>query len=111
MKIGEFFSGRFRRNTSKLLGLRYRKTLLPYCLRRRLFVGVLSGVAPSATALGVKNAGCHTPPAVLVRGGSTKYQMGVVSRAAVGIAIVGRSVASLPSSLHTYFTTQSRKSQ
>ena len=40
-----------------------------------------SGIAPFATALGVKNAGCHTPPAVLVRGGSTLQGMGVVSRA------------------------------
>ena len=30
-----------------------------------------SGIATLATALGVKNAGCHPPPAVLVRGGST----------------------------------------
>ena len=30
-----------------------------------------SGIARFATALGDKNAGCHAPPAVLVRGGST----------------------------------------
>ena len=65
-----------------------------------------SGIATFATALGVKNAGCHTPPAALVRGGSTKYRMGVVSRAAVGVAIVGRSVAPLPSSLQVYYTTK-----
>ena len=52
-----------------------------------------SGIAPFATALDVKNAGCHTPPAVLVRGGSTKYWMGVVSRAAVcAPCVVGLSL-------------------
>ena len=42
-----------------------------------------SGIATFATVLADKNADCHTPPAVLVRGGSTMQRMGVVSRAAV----------------------------
>ena len=36
-----------------------------------LFVAGSSGIARFATALGVKNADCHTPPAVFVRGGLT----------------------------------------
>ena len=35
-----------------------------------------SGIARFATALGDKNAGCHAPPAVLVRGGSTCQGVG-----------------------------------
>ena len=31
-----------------------------------------SGIALFATVLGVKNADCHTPPAVLLRGGSIR---------------------------------------
>lgn len=46
-----------------------------------------SGIATLATVLADKNADCHTPPAVLVRGGSTMQRMGVVSRAAVGTQI------------------------
>ena len=64
-----------------------------------------SGIATLATVLADKNADCHTPPAVLVRGGSTMQRMGVVSRAAV-CALFGRSVAPLPSSLQVYYTTK-----
>lgn len=52
------------------------------CLRRRLFVGVLQGLPRSPQPLMLRMPAATPPPAVLVRGGSTKYRMGVVSRAA-----------------------------
>ena len=52
-------------------GLRYRKTLLSVTLNAQVIVAGSSGIARFATALVDKNAGCHTPPAVRVRGGST----------------------------------------
>ena len=66
-----------------------------------------SGIATLATALGVKNAGCHTPPAVLVRGGST-ISIGWEWLAVPPLARrdCGRSVAPLPSSLQVYYTTK-----
>ena len=76
-------------------------------LRHRIFVRGSSGIAPFATVLGVKNADCHTPPAVLVRGGST------ISIGWEWLAVpplvhrhCGRSVAPLPSSLQVYYTTK-----
>lgn len=55
-----------------MLGLRYRKTLSLY--QSRVSTRVLTGIARFATVLGDKNADCHAPPAVLVRGGSTRWR-------------------------------------
>jgi hypothetical protein len=115
-KVNTFFKSFllvFRRTTSKLLGLRYRKTLPSVTHNARVFLfGVLQELprSPQPLVLRMPAATPHLPSLSAVAR-PCKYRMGVISRAAVGIAIVGRSVASLPSSLHTYYTTQSRKSQ
>jgi hypothetical protein len=54
-----------------MFGLRYRKMLLSIKLNAQVIPAGSSGIARFATALVDKNAGCHTPPAVRVRGGST----------------------------------------
>ena len=73
--------------------------------RHRLIVRGSSGIAPLATALDVKYAGCHTPRRPRPQWFDLlNIGLGVISRAAVGVAIVGRSVASLPSSLRVYYT-------
>jgi hypothetical protein len=61
------------------LGLRYRKTLLSIKLNAQVILAGSSGIARFATVLGVKNADCHTPPAVLVRDGSTLSSTGSVA--------------------------------
>lgn len=60
-----FSNGKFRRLTSK--SMKRKKTVYVTVkrscllrLRRRLIVRGSSGIAPFATALDAKNAGCHT---------------------------------------------------
>ena len=50
---------------------------------------VLSGIARFATVLGDKNADCHAPPAVLVRGGSTNTRPAQPAVTPKGIAVCG----------------------
>lgn len=71
------FFNEFRRITSKYPDLRYRETLLPYCLRRRLFVVVLQGLprSPQSSMLSMPTATPQPcPPPRLAR--ASKYRMG-----------------------------------
>ena len=62
-----------------MFGLRYRKTLLSITLNAQVILAGSSGIARFAAALVDKNAGCHTRPAVLVRGRSTLSSTGLVA--------------------------------
>ena len=73
------------------------------CLRRRLFVRV-QGIALFATALPYSLLPDRVFPSSSVT--PRVLRMGVVSRTADGAPVCGRSVAPLPSSLHTYYTTK-----
>ena len=98
---------RFRRNTSKspIYAIGKRSCLLR--LRHRLIVRGSSGIAPLATALDAKYAGCHTPRRprpqwfdLLSIGWEWLAVPPLVHRHC------GRSVAPLPSSLQVYYTTK-----
>lgn len=97
-----------------MLGLRYRKTLLSITLKAQVIVAGSSGIARIATVLGVKNADCHTPPAVLVRGGSTvgyfasvakPVKVRSVCRYSYGDAAI-KGLSHRPSPLDTYIIPQ-----
>lgn len=113
----------FRRLTSKYPDLRYRETLLSITPQAQVIGEGSSGIALFATVLGDKNADCHTPPAVLLRGGSIRlatcscqagrcYRLSQLSvkgkRSAVTpwVSLIGRVCrsASLPLTLILYHT-------
>ena len=75
-------------------GLRYRRNAPDFCaVRSGSLSWFYAGIATFATVLGDKNADCHTPPAVLVRGGSTMHHTPSVSRYSYGdTAIKGLSL-------------------
>lgn len=87
--------------TSKLLGLRYRKTLLSIKPKAQVTCRGSSGIATFATALDAKYAGCHTPRRPRPQWFDLlNIGLGVISRAAVGIASI-RSVCRFTSLILT----------